>query len=35
MAGIQVSGLLSNAAFDWKSIVDQLIEAESVPIKTL
>ncbi|MBC7368207.1 MAG: flagellar filament capping protein FliD [Undibacterium sp.] len=35
MAGIQVSGLLSNSSFDWKAIVDQLIEAESAPVKKL
>lgn len=33
--GIQVSGLLSNQAFDWKSIVDQLVAADGIPIKTL
>jgi len=35
MAGIQISGLLANQSFDWKSIVDQLIAAESRPIETL
>lgn len=35
MAGIQISGLLSNQAFDWKSVVDQLIAADSVPVTTL
>lgn len=35
MAGIQVSGLVSSSSFDWKAIVDQLIEAESIPVKTL
>jgi flagellar hook-associated protein 2 len=35
MAGIQVSGLLSNQAFDWKSIVDQLIAAETIPVNRL
>src|SRR4051812_13500811 len=35
MAGIQISGLLSNSAFDWKSVVDQLIAAESTPINRL
>jgi flagellar hook-associated protein 2 len=35
MAGIQVSGLLTNSAFDWKSIVDQLIEVSRTPIKKL
>jgi flagellar hook-associated protein 2 len=35
MAGIQVSGLLSNQAFDWKSVVDQLIAVDSIPIQTL
>lgn len=33
--GIQISGLLSGAAFDWKSVVDQLIAADSIPITTL
>ena len=35
MAGIQISGLLSNSAFDWKSVVDQLIQADSAPITAL
>ena len=35
MSGIQISGLLSNQAFDWKSVVDQLIAADSAPITTL
>ncbi len=35
MAGIQVSGLVSSSTFDWKSIVDQLIAAESKPIERL
>jgi flagellar hook-associated protein 2 len=35
MSGIQVSGLLANSAFDWKSIVDQLIAADSIPVTTL
>ncbi len=35
MAGIQISGLLSNQAFDWKSVVDQLIAADSIPVTTL
>lgn len=35
MAGIQVSGLLANQAFDWKSVVDQLIEVEKIPVKKL
>jgi flagellar hook-associated protein 2 len=35
MAGIQISGLLSNSAFDWKSVVDQLIKADSVPVTNL
>lgn len=35
MSGIQVSGLLSNSAFDWKSVVDQLIAIENVPITKL
>ena len=33
--GIQISGLLSGQAFDWKSVVDQLIAADSIPITTL
>lgn len=35
MSGIQISGLLSNSAFDWKSVVDQLIAVDSRPITTL
>ncbi len=35
MSGIQVSGLLSNSAFDWKSVVDQLIAVDSKPIDKL
>ena len=35
MSGIQISGLLANSAFDWKSIVDQLIAADSIPVTTL
>lgn len=35
MAGIQVSGLVSSSSFDWKSIVDQLIAAESIPVTSL
>jgi flagellar hook-associated protein 2 len=35
MAGIQVSGLLSNSAFDWKSVVDQLVAADGIPIQNL
>jgi len=35
MAGIQVSGLVSSSSFDWKSIVDQLIAAESIPVTKL
>ncbi|HND61719.1 MAG TPA: flagellar filament capping protein FliD [Opitutaceae bacterium] len=35
MSGIQVSGLLSNSAFDWKSVVDQLIAVDSAPITRL
>lgn len=35
MAGIQISGLVANSAFDWKSVVDQLIAADSTPITTL
>jgi flagellar hook-associated protein 2 len=31
MAGISVSGLISNS-FDWKSVVDQLIQIDSAPI---
>jgi flagellar hook-associated protein 2 len=35
MAGVQISGLLSNSAFDWKSVVDQLIAIDTVPITRL
>lgn len=35
MAGIQISGLLSNSAFDWKSVVDQLVAVDSIPIQNL
>ncbi|MBI2517600.1 MAG: flagellar filament capping protein FliD [Opitutae bacterium] len=35
MAGIQISGLLSNSAFDWKSVVDQLIAVDGIPIQNL
>jgi len=35
MSGIQISGLLANSAFDWKSVVDQLITADGAPIKRL
>lgn len=35
MSGIQISGLLSNSAFDWKSVVDQLMEVSAVPITKL
>lgn len=35
MSGIQISGLLSNSAFDWKSVVDQLIEVSRTPITRL
>ncbi len=35
MSGIQVSGLLSNSAFDWKSVVDQLVAVSGTPIKKL
>ncbi|MEO6875355.1 MAG: flagellar filament capping protein FliD [Opitutaceae bacterium] len=35
MSGIQISGLLTNSAFDWKSVVDQLITADSAPITRL
>ncbi|MEO7598084.1 MAG: flagellar cap protein FliD N-terminal domain-containing protein, partial [Opitutus sp.] len=34
MAGIQISGLISGS-FDWKSVVDQLIQIESTPIARL
>ncbi len=33
--GIQISGLLSNQAFDWKSVVDQLIAVDGIPITNL
>jgi flagellar hook-associated protein 2 len=33
--GIQISGLLSDSAFDWKSVVDQLIAIEQVPVTNL
>lgn len=33
--GIQISGLLSGSAFDWKSVVDQLIAADGIPITNL
>jgi flagellar hook-associated protein 2 len=35
MSGIQISGLVSNSAFDWKSVVDQLIAADSIPMTGL
>jgi flagellar hook-associated protein 2 len=35
MPGIQISGLVANSAFDWKSVVDQLIAADGTPITTL
>lgn len=35
MAGIQISGLLSNSAFDWKAVVDQLVAIETIPITNL
>lgn len=35
MPGIQISGLLANSAFDWKSVVDQLIAVEAIPITRL
>jgi flagellar hook-associated protein 2 len=35
MAGIQISGLLANSAFDWKAVVDQLVEVSGAPIKQL
>ena len=35
MAGIQISGLVANSPFDWKSIVDKLIAADSIPITNL
>lgn len=34
MAGIQLSGLISGS-FDWKSVVDQLIQIDSAPIARL
>lgn len=34
MAGIQISGLVSGS-FDWKSVVDQLIQIESTPVARL
>jgi flagellar hook-associated protein 2 len=34
MAGIQLTGLISGS-FDWKSIVDQLIQIDSAPVATL
>jgi len=34
MAGISISGLVSGS-FDWKSVVDQLIQIESTPIARL
>ena len=35
MSGIQISGLVANSPFDWKSVVDQLIAADSVPVTNL
>jgi len=35
MAGIQVSGLVSSSSFDWKEIVDKLIEVETIPVTRL
>jgi flagellar hook-associated protein 2 len=35
MSGIQISGLIANASFDWKSVVDQLIAADSIPVTKL
>jgi flagellar hook-associated protein 2 len=35
MAAIQISGLLSNQAFDWKTVVSELIAADSIPITNL
>ena len=35
MAGIQISGLLANQAFDWKSVVDQLIAVSKIPVTNL
>jgi flagellar hook-associated protein 2 len=35
MAGIQISNLLSDSAFDWKSVVDQLIAADTIPVTKL
>ena len=32
MSGIQISGLLANSAFDWKSIVDQLVAIDGRPM---
>jgi flagellar hook-associated protein 2 len=34
MAGIQISGLISGS-FDWKSVVDQLIQIDSAPVARL
>ncbi|PTX90877.1 flagellar filament capping protein FliD [Opitutus sp. ER46] len=33
--GIQISGLLSDSAFDWKDVVDKLIAVERVPVTNL
>ncbi|MGH7955997.1 MAG: flagellar filament capping protein FliD [Opitutaceae bacterium] len=35
MSGIQISGLLANSSFDWKSVVDQLIAVQGAPITKL
>ncbi len=35
MSGVQISGLVPNSAFDWKSVVDQLIAADSIPMTGL
>ncbi len=35
MAAIQISGLLANSAFDWKTVVSELIAADSIPITNL
>lgn len=35
MPGIQISGLLANSAFDWKSVVDQLVAASGIPVRNL
>ena len=35
MPGIQISGLLANSSFDWKSVVDQLMAVQGAPIAKL